>query len=235
MTGGAHGIGKATCSLAEDRGHTPVVFDLEPVAGRHGYVVDVADPGAVTRAVELAWRDHGPVHGLVNNAGVVWRTPLLQTTPADFARVLAVNLVGAYACLQAVAARWVREGQKGNVVNVSSAHAVLAQADRSAYAASKAGLESLTRSAALELGPLGIGVFGLAAGYTRTEPGRTRLEGERAQAAGRRVPLGRVIEAEEVAAALLDLVECRYPAMAGQVLRLDGGWSATDVRLEDLV
>ncbi|MFX8389386.1 SDR family oxidoreductase, partial [Acinetobacter baumannii] len=87
--------------------------------------------------------------------------------------------------------------------------------------------------AALELGPT-VMVYGLAAGYTHTEEGRTRLTGERARAAADRVPLGRVLEAHEVAAAAIDLVTGRYPAMTGQILRLDGGWSSSDVELERL-
>lgn len=231
MTGGTHGIGRATAHELRKRGWRPVVFDIE--ASADGYQVDVSDPNQVAEGLEHVWRDHGPVQGLVNNAGIVHRATLLNTAPEEFSRILAVNLIGAYSCLYEIARRWAQAGTEGHVVNVTSAHAVLAQRERSAYAASKAGLESLTRSAARELGP-SVKVYGLAAGYTRTEDGRTRLVGERARAAGARVPLGRVIEASEVASAVADLVTGRYPAMTGQIMRLDGGWSATDVELDQL-
>ena len=234
VTGGAHGIGRATCLRAIEQGFTPIVFDLdEPDFETCWYEVDIADFSAVTIAVKRAWSEHKTI-GLVNNAGVVHRGSLMETTPSDFMDVLRINVGGAYAVLHEISQHWIHNKIAGNAVNVTSAHAVLAQRNRAAYAASKAGLESLTRSAALELGAYGIGVFGLAAGYTQTEEGRTRLVGERAAAAGRRVPLGRVVVADEVAMALVDLVTGRYPAMTGQIMRLDGGWAASDVSLEDL-
>lgn len=226
VTGGAHGIGRAILAEARARGLIGVCLDIEPVEG--GYVADIRDPAQVQEALARIWEDHGPISGLVNNAGVVRRALLLDTPPEVFAETLAVNLVGAYTCLYELAKRW--EGE-AHVVNITSAHAVIAHRERSAYAASKAGLESLTRSAALELGPR-IKVYGLAAGFTQTEEGRTRLVGERAELAGARTPLGRVLTADEVARAAVDLVTGRYPAMTGQILRLDGGWSATDVELD---
>jgi NAD(P)-dependent dehydrogenase (short-subunit alcohol dehydrogenase family) len=231
VTGGAHGIGRAAVQEAEARGLSTICFDLDPTEG--GYLVDVADPEQVEDAMDRDWSEHGPINGLVNNAGVVHRASLIATSPAEFSRVLAINLVGAYSCLHSLARRWTESEMEAHVVNITSAHAVLAQRERTAYAASKAGLESLSRSAALELGPL-VKVYALAAGYTRTEEGRTRLVGDRGQAAGRRVPLGRVIDAFEVAAAAIDLVTGRFPAMTGQVMRLDGGWSSSDVELERL-
>ena len=232
VTGGAHGIGRQTVLGARARGWRVRVLDIDSCPD--GRVVDLSDAAAAEAAVHAEWGEHGPVDALVNNAAVVHRDSILDTSPADFAKVVSLNLTGSFACLRAFAQRCVGAGRPGQVVNVTSAHAVLAQANRSAYAATKAAMESLTRSAATELGHYRIGVFALAPGYTRTEEGRTRLLGDRAAAAGRRVPLGRVIEAGEVAEAALDLASNRYPAMTGQVLRMDGGWSATDVRLEDL-
>ena len=124
-------------------------------------------PGAVTRAIDAIAARFGRLDALINNAGVAVFAPLLETSDADWNRILAVNLTGPFLCTKA-AAPLMREHGGGAVVNITSISAVRASTLRSAYGTSKAGLAHLTKQLAVELASLGIRVNGVAPGPVDT-------------------------------------------------------------------
>lgn len=238
VTGAGAGIGKAITQVLCGEGYRVAAVEIDAerleglvseVEGVVGYQADVGNAGAVETVLGQIEAECRLATALVNNAGVIGRTSILETSPEDFWRVMETNLGGVYHFLHFMAKAWVAAGAGGHVVNLSSGHAVIGGYNRAAYAASKAGIEALTRNAAVELGQFGILVNAVAPGFTFTEMSRQSLVGERLAMVNRRLPIRRVAEAEEVAAAVLALISGRVPYMTGQTLRIDGGWSNSDV------
>jgi len=240
VTGGAQGIGRAIVRALADAGFDVLAFDLDQAAlnaldeGQRGvFCGDVSDLGSVQTGIEAAC-SFGPLKVCVNNAGIIGRTPFLDSPEAEVRRIIEVNLLGCFWGIQAAGRKMADQGEGGHIISLSSGHAVLAGFDRAAYAATKAGIESLTRNAALELGHAGICVNAVAPGFTLTEMSKGSLVGERRRIVERRLPLGRVGVPEEVASAVVALATGSLSGMTGQVLRIDGGWSNSDVRYSDL-
>ncbi len=240
VTGGAQGIGRAIVRSLAEAGFRVLAFDVDQAAldsldeGQAGlFCGDVSDPASVQAGIEAAC-SFGPLKVCVNNAGIIGRTPLLDASEPDVRRIVEVNLLGCFWGVQAAGRKMVEQGEGGHIISLSSGHAVLAGFDRAAYAATKAGIESLTRNAALELGHAGICVNAVAPGFTLTEMSKGSLVGERRRVVERRLPLGRVGFPEEVASAVVALATGALSGMTGQVLRIDGGWSNSDVRYSDL-
>jgi NAD(P)-dependent dehydrogenase (short-subunit alcohol dehydrogenase family) len=181
---------------------------------------DVAISADVAAMFEKVLQTFGKLDALVNNAGVqVWKT-LLELQEADWDRVLDTNLKGCYLCTQA-AARHMKERQSGAIVNIGSGCNKLPFPNLSSYTASKGGIEMFTKSAALELGPLGIRVNCVAPGAIETE----RTKGESADYASswaRLTPLRRIGTAADVAAAVEFLLSDSASFISGQTLGVDG-------------
>lgn len=233
VTGAAKGIGRA---IAEAFAQGPwdvarLDIDAEGLREAEGpaWAVDVGDYAAMERVVGEVVRDLGMPAAIVNNAGVIHRSSVLDTDPETFHQVVDTNLGGVFSGSRIMARHWVDAGVGGHIVNISSGHAKIGGYNRSAYAASKAAIEAFTRNCAVELGQYGIYVNAVAPGFTFTEMSRNSLVGERLKMVERRLPIRRVAEAAEVAAAVVSLVEGRVPYMTGQVLQIDGGWSNSDV------
>jgi len=230
VTGAGAGIGKAIAKRLTDGGFKVVGLDID-VTGVEGESM-VCDVGDFGRSEEV-WGRIGEKFGvpkvLVNNAGVILRKSLLDTEPSEFWRVMHTNLGGVFHMSQLAARSWVEGGIEGRIVNISSGHAWIGGYDRSAYASSKAAIEALTRNSAVELGQHGILVNAVSPGFTFTEMSRNSLVGERKAMVERRLPIRRIAEAEEVAQAVYALVTDQVPYMTGQTLRIDGGWSNSDV------
>jgi len=180
---------------------------------------DLADPAAARRLVATAARQLGRLDLLVNNAALLARTPLATTTPAQFDRLLAVNLRGAFFCAQAAARAMGRRG--GRIVNIADVGGVRAWPGYIPYGISKAGVLMLTRGLAAALAPriqvnaVGPGVVLLPEGFDETL--------ERKLAA--RVPMRRHGRPEDVAAAVRFFATCP-DYITGQVLFVDGGATA---------
>ena len=235
ITGGGRGIGAATALRLAAEGHDLVLSYLgdresaEATADKaraHGVRMavvqgDVSDPEQVDALFDPA-AGLGQLTGLVNNAGSTLHTGDLVDTPAEVVRrVVEVNLIGAIL----VARRAVRDLVEGGaVVNVSSAAATLGSPHEYVhYAAAKAGVDALTVGLAQEVAARGIRVNGVAPGIVRTDIHAAAGDPGRLERVAGRVPLGRVGEPDEIAAAIAWLLGDGCPYATGATLRVAGG------------
>lgn len=233
VTGGARGMGAATCrrfvaegakvaiaDVLDDAG-TALAAELGEAAGFwHLDVTSEADWAAVVAGVEERFDQ---VDVLVNNAGILHFAGLLDTTLADYRRVLEVNLVGEFLGIKAVAPGMVARG-KGAIVNVSSVDGMKGANGLSAYASSKWGVRGLTRVAAMELGHRGVRVNSVHPGGVDTV--MTNHDGSPRDKVDERfgtIPLQRVGAPEEVAAATVFLASDEASYLAGAEIVVDGG------------
>ncbi|MFL5846903.1 MAG: SDR family NAD(P)-dependent oxidoreductase [Solirubrobacteraceae bacterium] len=222
VTGAGGAIGQAIISALEDAGAVVVGADLP---GAAAVELDVRDDSSCRAAVDAVLAEHGRLDLLVNNAGVMLRATALETSADDFAGVVDTNLTGTFRMSVAANAA-LAAGEPGVIVNVSSTHAFLAARGAVAYAASKAGVSHLTRVLALEWAEQGIRVNAVAPTVVPSAMTADVLSDpayiERKFAA---IPLGRPIEAAEVAAAVVYLAGPGAGSVTGHVLVLDGGES----------
>ncbi len=165
----------------------------------------------------------GGVDLLVNNAGIFPRADFLETTEAEWDRVLGVNLKGAFLCARAAAKAMVARGAGGAIVNIASVVVNTGTPNGVHYAASKAGLVGLTRASALALAPHGIRVNAIAPGLTDTAQPRYGMSEREIAEAAARFPLGRLIRPEEIADAAVFLASDDSRQMTGQTLHVNGG------------
>jgi glucose 1-dehydrogenase len=224
VTGAAGGIGAATCSLLAERGWDVVgIVRRDPPADQPRWrTADCAQPAEL----EAALADLDRIDGLVNNAALQHGRPLLETSVREWDSVLAVNLRAPFCAIKLAAERLSATG--GSVVNVSSVHAVATSPNVAPYAASKAGLEGLTRAAALELAPRSIRVNAVVPGAVETRALRRGLErmeaGDGERSLLERTPLRRIGAPAEIAEAIAFLLDGeRSGFMTGQTLVVDGG------------
>jgi NAD(P)-dependent dehydrogenase (short-subunit alcohol dehydrogenase family) len=239
VCGGSSGIGLAAAQRFLEEGSRVFVAGLEPaevdaaVAGlrQHGeasgLACDVSQEAEVARLAAAAAAALGGVDVLANNAGTSRRAPFLEITAADWDRIIAVNLRGMFLVAQAVTARMARRGAGGVVINMSSTNGIAGEEDYAHYNASKGGVLLLTKTMAVELGPLGIRVNALCPGYISTPLNTTIAAGlgagfEEAYARDR-IPLRRTGRPEEVAAAYAFLASDDASFINGAGLVIDGG------------
>lgn len=189
---------------------------------------DVASPDACQHLVDEAVRELGDVDILVNNAGTGHSAPAHREAPADFERVVHINLLGAYYMSQAFGRALIAAGHGGSIINVSSVLGLTgSDIPQVAYSASKAGLYGMTRDLASQWSlRRGIRVNALAPGFFASEMTAPLLESEVGlQKVLARTPMGRVGEAEELLGALLLLASDAGSFITGITLAVDGGWS----------
>jgi 3-oxoacyl-[acyl-carrier protein] reductase len=241
---GGGGIGTSVCAMVAEAGGVALALDNRPdalaavdaavgaVAGRHrGVVADVGNRSAVEMALDEA-SDLGPLFGLVHVAGGTrpgdW-APTHQYDPEVFDEVLALNLRSVLITNQAVGNRLLRQGTGGSIVNIASLAGLTAMPFGVSYAAAKAGVLALTRTAALEWGSAGIRVNAVAPGTVRTpktaghDGALPREDSPEERAA---IPLGRRGSPDDIAGAVLYLLSGLASWVTGQVLTVDGGSSA---------
>jgi NAD(P)-dependent dehydrogenase (short-subunit alcohol dehydrogenase family) len=218
VTGGASGIGREVAGRLRDAGHDVVVWDLSDA----DIACDVSDPDAVSAAMERTVREHGAPARIVTCAGLGASGLLLEQRPAEWERVLAVNLTGTWLTIRAGAQAMIDAGVGGSIVAVSSISGTLVDRDMGAYCVSKAGVDMLVRIAAAEWGSYGIRVNAVGPGITRT-PMLTDAERLPGWVDGlcERTPLGRLGEAADVAGAIIGVLELGW--VTGQIVHADGG------------
>jgi acetoacetyl-CoA reductase/3-oxoacyl-[acyl-carrier protein] reductase len=219
VTGGSRGIGRAIAEALAQAQAQVHVFDLgEAPAGPFTFhAVDIADTKQVDDAVAGLPR----VDFLVNNAGITRDKSLLKLSDADWNAVLSVNLTGAFHVLRAAGAK-MKDAGFGRVVNITSINGLRGKFGQANYAASKAGLIGLTKTAARELGPKGITVNAVAPGMVMTEMAKALPEDILKKARDEAV-LGRLAEPDDIAQAVLFLLSDAARCITGEVLRVDAG------------
>jgi NAD(P)-dependent dehydrogenase (short-subunit alcohol dehydrogenase family) len=191
---------------------------------------DLSEPDAPGELVDAALGHYGAIDVLVNNAGVDAFVPALDEPIETFRGVLEVNLVAPFALAQLSARSMVETAKDGTIVNIASLWGLVGvgQIPMASYAASKGGLVNLTRELAAQWARQGVRVNALAPGWFRTEMTEGRMFGdERSERWIRsRTPMGRAGEEHELDGALLFLAGDASSFVTGQVLCVDGGWTA---------
>ena len=234
VTGAGRGIGRAIALKFAAEGAGVVCVsrtqeNSEKVANEIGalgkkawaFAVDVSDSAAVSAAAEKILADCGKVDILVNNAGVTRDGLLMRMSDADWDTVLNTNLKGAFFFTKAFSRAFAKQ-RSGRIINISSVIGLIGNAGQSNYAASKAGLIGFTQSVARELAGRGITVNAIAPGFIETDMTAELNEALRADIL-KKIPLGVLGQAEDIAAAALYLASPAARYVTGQVLTVDGG------------
>jgi NAD(P)-dependent dehydrogenase (short-subunit alcohol dehydrogenase family) len=242
VTGGARGIGRAIVEKFVAEGAAVTFVDVDDAAGTQAARelaaagletafarADITSEADVRRAIGAVVDRHGTLDVLVNNAGVNAYFDATAMTEAEWDRVFAVDLKGAWLCAK-YALPPMQAARRGSIVNIASIHATLTIAGMFPYAAAKSGLLGLTRSLAMEYGPLGIRANAIAPGYTRTrlvdewmskqpDPAET----ERRTLANH--PLRRIATPAEIANVVAFVASDEASAITGATLAVDCGLS----------
>lgn len=245
VTGAARGIGLATAKrfLADnwrvalldiDEPQLAMAMaDLDAPTATMSIGCDVAMPGQVAEAIDAVVERFGRLDALVNNAGTAVFKPLLETSYAEWQRVLAVNLDGPFLTTQAAAPVMADNGG-GAVVNITSISGLRASTLRVAYGTSKAALAHLTKQQAAELASLGIRVNAVAPGPVETAMAKAVHSPEIRADYHDAIPLARYGAEEELAEAVFFLCSEKASYITGQVLAVDGGFDAVGIGLPTL-
>lgn len=238
VTGAASGIGAATSRLLAVRGACVAVADInfdavaqvaseiERDGGKALPVrIDVADPASVDEAITKATREAVGLDLAVNAAGITGTlTPCAEFAMADWQRIVGINLTGTFLCMRAEIAAMLRKGG-GAIVNVSSIMGSHALPGGAAYAASKHGVEGLTKAAALDYAKQGIRINAVAPGYVDT----AMIAGRKPSVHDKIVamhPIGRIAHPEELAQVVAFLLSQDASFVTGSIHLADGGFSA---------
>lgn len=229
-------MGAATSRLFVQEGATVIIADLSDSGGQ-ALAADLGDAASfhpLNVSVESQWQTlavhvmerYGRIDALVNNAGVLHFCLIENLTEQDLDRVLGVNVKGTLFGIKHIGGL-MKRAHKGAIVNVSSIDGMRGANAVGAYVASKWAVRGLTRTAALEYGPHGVRINSVHPGGIDTQMGNPQqLRGEVRNADYRRVPLQRIGEPEEVAAATLFLCSDEASYVSGAELLVDGGWGA---------
>ena len=240
VTGSSTGIGLALARGLAQAGATVVLNGRDAVRldaaahslqaegwAVHQRVFDVCDAAAVGDAVADVEATIGAIHVLVNNAGISRRGLFQDASAADWRAVMSTNLDSAYTVGQAVA-RCMLSRKAGRIINVCSVMSEVTRPGATAYAASKGGLKMLTKGMAVDLGPHGITVNGIAPGYFKTELTAPLANDEKANAwITGHTPVGRWGNLQDLAPAVVFLASDAAGYVNGHVLVVDGGMTAT--------
>jgi 2-hydroxycyclohexanecarboxyl-CoA dehydrogenase len=226
VTGGGSGIGRAVASRLRSDGYHVATLDLVASDDKFAHIADVTDRAAVNAAVTAVRELLGPVTILVNAAGMERFKRFNDLTFADWRHVIDVNLNGVFHCVQAVLSDMVEAGW-GRIVNISSSSAQSGQPFMSAYVAAKSAVNGLTKSLALEYGPMGITVNAVPPGFIDTPMLRKSEErgllGATVAEHIARTPVRRVGKPEDIAAACAFLISEDAGYITGQILGVNGG------------
>ena len=238
VTGSASGIGREIALTLATNGASVTIGDrnlagaeavAEQIRASGGAAqaasVNVTDSAQVDAMVAQAVASHGSLDIHVNVAGFGFNSPIVEMSEDDWDLVLGVNLKGQFLCAQAAARRMIEQGTGGRIVNIASTAANNARYAGGAYCAAKAGVVQLTRVLALELGSDGITVNAVGPGFTET-PATVESSDEYRTNFLAQVPAGRSGRTADIANAVLFLASPSAEYVNGQVIYVDGGYSA---------
>ena len=234
VTGAASGIGKAIATAFIEAGASVLLCDLnanavEAVASELGNsaiarVTDVSDEGQVESAMRAAHDAFGSLDIVVNCAGFGAIAPLTELSGDKWKSVHAVTLNGVFYGVKHAARQMIEQRQAGVIINISSVNGRFPGEGQVAYCAAKAGVDMITRCGALELGPHGIRVVGIAPGLVETPLTRKELDNPATRELFMAViPMNRAVDAEEIAAAAVFLASDHARSINGETIAIDGG------------
>jgi NAD(P)-dependent dehydrogenase (short-subunit alcohol dehydrogenase family) len=236
VTGGSSGFGRhfgrflasngAKVTLAARRAEalTSVVTEINAAGGKaQSVVLDVTLADKIDRSMEQAEAKFGPIHAIINNAGVTATKPALDQDERAWDSVVDTNLKGVWLVAQAAAKRMIENKVKGSIVNIASILGVRVAGAVAPYAISKAGVIQMTKALALEWARYGIRVNALAPGYFATELNDDFFGSEHGKAMVKRVPQRRLGQLSELDGPLLLLISNAGSFMTGSVVAVDGG------------
>ncbi len=241
VTGGTHGLGMAMAEGLANAGAELIISGTTPSKLQDalkyytskgykasGYIFDITDEKLAKEKVNEIENNEGPIHILVNNAGIIKRELAKDMPIADFRRVIDVDLVGAFIMSQLVVNKMIERGG-GKIINICSMMSELGRNSVSAYAAAKGGLKMLTRNLATEWAKHNIQVNGIGPGYfatSQTEP--IRVDGHPFnEFIINRTPSGRWGNPEDLAGTAVFLASEASSFVNGQIIYVDGGILAT--------
>ena len=236
VNGGAGGIGEAVVLRLARDGFCVVILDkdektssqilteLQSGGGKgEFFAVDLTKEHEVNRVFEKIISDLGTVDVLVNLAGGTLHKKRIEDLSSDeWHEVIDANLTSTFLCCRAVVAT-MKASRKGAIINTSSDIGFTGSAERTAYAASKAGIIGFSKSLALELAPFGIRVNVIAPGRTATKRVMSRYSPEAWAAAAKEIPMGRPVEPSEIAAGVAFLASDDSGFITGHTLQVNGG------------
>lgn len=242
VTGASYGIGFALASALHQAGATIVFNDISPEnmqkglaaykavgINAHGYVFDVTNEDAVEANIKQIESDVGTIDILINNAGIIQRTPMLETTAADFRKVIDIDLNGPFIMSKAVLPSMIKKGH-GKIINICSMMSELGRETVVGYASAKGGLKMLTKNICAEFGSANIQCNGIGPGYIatpQTAPLRELQEdGSRHpfdQFIIAKTPAARWGETDDLAGAAVFLASEASDFVNGHILYVDGG------------
>jgi 3-oxoacyl-[acyl-carrier protein] reductase len=236
VTGASRGIGAAIAVRAAHAGADVAVAFHEEADRAEGvaeqvralggrsqtFAADLSDPAQARALVAEVEERLGPIHGLVNNAGVMPQTPFLEITDEEWNEVLSTDLTGAFACTQAALPGMLERGA-GSIVMISSRLGQIGFAGVAHYCAAKAALIALAKSLSREFGPAGIRVNAIAPGVVVTDMGAQVMDGEVGRRRMAELPLGRFGTPPEIAEVAAFLLSDASSLFLGQTLNPNSG------------
>lgn len=239
ITGAGRGIGKAIAKALAAARAKVIVNDVDAAAAAEvcreiedsGGIAkpakaDVRISGEIAQMMQMAVRDLGGLHVLVNNAGVILRKPAEEILEEEWDRVIQINLKGTFLCAQTAAKAMISAGSGGKIINISSVMGAVALPPRAAYCASKGGIINLTKDLAAEWAQYGIKVNGIAPGWTVTEMTEAYFSQEPVRRfLLERIPLNRLGKPEDIAHMAVFLASDYADYITGQTIFVDGGWT----------